>query len=115
MEITLTIPEELANQLHETKDFIRVLELGLREFNAKTALGFSSTTEVIETLASLPTPQQILELRPSPKLQERIEVLLEKNCTGDLSEQEQQEWASYEFTEHIVRLAKAHALAKQKA
>lgn len=115
MEITLTIPEDLAKELYRQEDFTRVLELGLRELNAKTALGFSSTTEVIETLASLPTPQQILELRPSPHLQKRIEALLEKNRTIGLTVQEQQEWTSYEFTEHIVRLAKAHALAKQKA
>jgi hypothetical protein len=115
MEITLTIPEELAAQLHQQKDFTQILELGLRELNTQTALGFRGAAEVIEKLASLPTPQQVLELRPSPELQKRIEMLLEKNRTAQLSEQEQQEWASYEFTEHIVRLAKAHALAKQKA
>lgn len=114
MEITLTVPEELAKELNQQEDFAHVLELGLRELNAKSALGFSSTTEVIETLASLPTPQQVLELHPSPQLQERIQTLLEKNRTVGLSDEEQQEWASYEFAEHIVRLAKAHALAKQK-
>lgn len=113
MEITLTLPEELASQLHQ-EDVARILELGLRELNAKTALEFSSTAQVVETLASLPTPEQILALRPSAEFQERIGALLEKNRTIGLSEQEQQEWASYEFTEHIVRLAKAQALAKTK-
>jgi hypothetical protein len=113
MEITLTLPEELASQLHQ-EDVARILELGLRELNAKTALEFSNTAQVVETLASLPTPEQILALRPSAEFQERIGALLEKNRTIGLSDQEQQEWASYEFTEHIVRLAKAHALAKNK-
>jgi hypothetical protein len=113
MEITLTLPEELASQLHG-EDVPRLLELGLRELNAKTALEFSNTAQVLETLASLPAPEQILALRPSAEFQERIRVLLEKNRTGGLSEQEQQEWASYEFTEHLVRLAKAHALVKSK-
>ncbi len=113
MEITLTLPEELAGQLH-ADDVPRILELGLRELNAKTALAFSSTAQVLETLASLPAPEQVLALRPSAELQERIQALLEKNRRGNLSEQEQQEWTSYEFTEHLVRLAKAHALAKSK-
>jgi hypothetical protein len=113
MEITLTLPEELASQLQQ-EDVARILELGLRELNAKTALEFSNTTQVLETLASLPPPEQILALRPSAEFQERIEILLEKSRTAGLSEQEQQEWASYEFTEHLVRLAKAHALAKSK-
>jgi hypothetical protein len=86
----------------------------LRELNTKTALEFSSAAQVVETLASLPTPKQILALRPSPEFQERIQTLLEKNRAVGLTQQEQQEWASYEFTEHIVRLAKAHALAKNK-
>lgn len=113
MEITLTLPKELVSQLQQ-EDVPRILELGLRELNAKTALEFSNTTQVVETLASLPTPEEILALRPSKEFQERIAVLLDKNRTLGLSEQEQQEWASYEFAEHIVRLAKAHALAKRK-
>jgi hypothetical protein len=112
MEITLTIPEELAGQLDQREDIARIFELGLRELTTSEALGFDNATEVIETLASLPTPKQILELRPSSQFQERIQTLLEKNRTVGLSEKEQQEWASYEFIEHIVRLAKAHALAK---
>ncbi len=113
MEITLTLPEELASQLHQ-EDVTRILQLGLRELNTKTALEFSNTAQVIETLASLPTPEQILALRPSAEFQERIGALLEKNRELGLSEREQQEWASYEFTEHIVRLAKANALSKTK-
>jgi hypothetical protein len=115
MEITLTIPKELAAQLDQNTDFARVLELGLRELAASKALEFGSTKEVIETLASLPTPEQILALRPSQEFQERIQVLLEKNRNAGLTEQEEREWASYEFTEHIVRLAKANALKKSKS
>jgi hypothetical protein len=115
MEITLTIPEELAGRFDQPEDIARIFELGLRELATSEALGFDNATEVIETLASLPTPEQILELRPSPQFQKRIQALLEKNRAVGLSERERQEWASYEFTEHIVRLAKAHALAKHPA
>jgi hypothetical protein len=115
MEVTLTIPEELANQLNQKTDLAQVLELGLRELAASKALEFGSAKEVIETLASLPTPEQILALRPSKEFQERIRFLLEKSRNTGLSEQETQQWASYEFTEHIVRLAKANALKKSKS
>jgi hypothetical protein len=57
----------------------RILELGLREWHAVAQPGFEGAAEVLEALAGLPTPEEILALRPSPALQARIDALLEKN------------------------------------
>ena len=68
----------------------------------------------MEFLASLPSPEEILALRPSEPLQHQINSLLEKNRTGELITEEKQQWEQYEYLEHLVRLAKAKAYLKLK-
>jgi hypothetical protein len=115
MEITLDIPEELAARLRPVEDQLpRILELGLREFSATAQPGFEGIAAVVEVLAGLPTPKEILALRPSDALQARISALLEKNRTEGLSPAEEHEWAQYEYLEHVVRVAKAKAALKLK-
>jgi hypothetical protein len=115
MEITLDIPEELAARLRPVEDQLsRILELGLREFSATERPGFAGIAAVVEILAALPTPEEILALRPSDVLQARMSALLEKNRTEGLSLTEEHEWAQYEYLEHVVRMAKAKAALKLK-
>lgn len=115
MLITLDIPEELATQLQPLEEQLpRILELGLRELNALNQLGFEGAAEVLEFLAKLPTPEEIIALRPSETLQNRISTLLEKNRTTGLTPTEKQEWEQYQYLEHLVRLAKAKAHLKLK-
>ena len=68
---------------------------------------------MLETLARLPAPEEILALRPATSVQDRIEELLDKIRNGGLSVEEQQEWERYEYIEHIVRIAKARAIQRQ--
>ena len=113
MLMTLNIPEELATRLDPLEDKLpQILELGLRELNATAQFGFEGAAEVLEFLASLPTPQEIIALRPSEALQARISALLEKNRTGGLTHAEEQEWEQFQYLEHLVRLAKARAYQK---
>jgi hypothetical protein len=115
VEITLTIPDELARRLQPVeKELPEILELGIRAWNARDESGFSGLTDVLEKLASLPTPAEILALRPSAALQERIDELLEKSRSGNLSPEEQRAWEQYQYVEHLVRLAKARAALKVK-
>lgn len=112
MVLTLDLSEDLAARLRRHREAIpRILELGLRELIAAGQPGFKGMAEVLETLAKLPTPQEVLALRPSPSLQERIDSLLEKNRATGLSSEEEQEWERYQYLEHLVRMAKARALA----
>ncbi len=115
MQITLDLPDAVVAQLHSLEDKIpQILELGLRELNAMTQVGFSGLAEVIEFLASLPTPEAIIALRPSETLQNQISTLLEKNRTVGLTSTEEQLLEGYEYLEHIVRIAKAKAFLKLK-
>ncbi len=113
MEITVTIPEELALQLQPVEQKLpQILELGMRAWNMRGEPVFGELSDVLETLASLPTPEEILALRPSTALQERIEDLLEKSRSGSLSTDEQRAWEQYQYVEHLVRMAKARAALK---
>src|ERR1700680_2414096 len=100
MEITLTIPEDLALRLRPLeKELPQILELGIRAWNARGEAGFSGLTDILETLASLPTPEEVLALRPSTTLQDQIEELLEKNQSSGLSTDEQRDWEQYLYVE----------------
>jgi hypothetical protein len=113
MDLTLSIPDELATRLRPLEDRLpQILELGLREWLAGPA-GYAGMSDLIETLARLPSPDEVLALRPSPALQERIEELLARNRDGGLSDEERGEWERYEYLEHLVRLAKARAAQRR--
>ena len=113
MVLKLNLSEDLAARLRHHRDALpRILELGLREIHAASQPGFQGLAEILEILASLPTPEEVMELRPSPALEERIHSLLEKNRANGLSPEEEQEWESYQYLEHLVRVAKAKALAQ---
>lgn len=111
--ITLEVSDELAARLRPLQDRLpRVLELGLRELNAAGQPGFDGAAEVLEFLAGLPSPDDILALRPSAHLQERVSELLAKNRAEGLTPEEEQDWQRYEYLEHLVRMAKAKATLK---
>ena len=111
--VTFNLPDDLVERLRTVADRLpRILELGLRELDASSQSGFSSTSDVLEFLASLPSPEEILAFRPAPLLRERVSELLEKNRTTGLSAAEEDEWRRYEYLEHLVRIAKAKAALK---
>ena len=115
MQITLDIPEELLLQLSPLEDNLsQILELGIREFNAISQTGFAGLAEVLEFLASLPTPEEIVALRPSAVLQNQIDLLLEKSRDRGLTPAEEQMWQQYQYLEHLVRMGKAKAYLKLK-
>ena len=111
--ITIQVSDELAGRLRQrSADLPQILELGLREVEAQSQLQFEGAADVLDFLAALPAPHEVLALRPSLHLQTRIEVLLEKGQDDGLTPEEAQEWAGIERLEHLVRMAKAHARQK---
>lgn len=113
MQISVEIPDDLAVRLSSLQDQLpQILELGLREWNADAQSGFAGLAQVLEFLANLPSPEEILALKPSQSLQQQIEALLEKNKTVGLTTEEERLWQQYEYVEHLVRVAKAKALIK---
>ena len=110
MEITIQVPDALGQQLQRYQDRLpEMLERGLREVAAEGAHTYEDVSAIVEVLASQPTPDQVLALRPSPKLQARVTALLDQSKDGALSPQEEMELERYLLVEHLVRLAKAYA------
>ena len=117
MPITVTIGDDLADQLKTYEAQLpEILALGIREYKARNETGYNGISSVLEKLAALPTPEEVLALRPAAPLQERIDALLEKNRTAGFSPKDQREWEwdQYQYVEHLVRLAKASAARKLK-
>ena len=115
MQITLDLSEELVSRLNSVEEKLpQVIELGLRELDASPQDGFNGIAEVLEFLATLPTPEEILALRPSETLQTQISNLLEKHRNRNLTDVEAQMWKQYQYLEHLIRKAKAKAYLKLK-
>ena len=66
----------------------------------------TATQEVIDFLASTPSPDQILAFKASPATQARVRYLLDANRTGTLTEQERTELDEFEHLDHIVSMLK---------
>ena len=111
--ITLNLSDDLATQLRARQQQLpRILELGLREFDARGQAGFDGAAGVLELLAGLPAPEDVLSLRPSPRLAARVAELIEKSRNGEMTPLDEEDWESYEYLEHLVRMAKASAQLK---
>jgi len=70
--------------------------------------------EIIDFLAGY-EPERILNFHPSPKTQKRVESLLAKKHTSQLSSKEKSELDYFLMLEHIIRLAKARALKSRSS
>ena len=75
--------------------------------------GISIYDSVADFIASL-GPQQVLDLRPAPQMQDRLAVLLTQEKEGGLAHEEKDELDHYLVLERLIRLAKAHARLKLK-
>lgn len=65
--------------------------------------------EIIEFIASGPSPQMVIDFKPSERLKIRVEELITKEKVDGLSADETSELDHYMQLEHIMRLAKARA------
>ena len=116
MKVTLDLPDEYSAHLPTTDtEVAEVLAAGLRCWRGRRTREIQELDEVVETLAGLPSPEEVLALHPSAQLSERTSALLEKNRGEGLAEDEQAEWGAIMRVEHLVRIAKAKALARLKA
>ncbi|MBI1880063.1 MAG: hypothetical protein HYR94_17900 [Chloroflexi bacterium] len=107
VELTIQIPDDLALRLNPVRNRLtEIIELGLREFvPAQNRL----SSEVVEFLASGPSPQIIVDFHPSIEAQTRVSELLSKNQTGTLTPAERAELDQYENLDYLMTLVKAHA------
>jgi hypothetical protein len=107
VKITIDIPEELSDQLMQLGNRLpEFLALSLQ----KPAIPAVIYRYIIDFLASQPTPEQILDFRPTATMQERLKTLLIRSQSGELTAIEQQELDEYEKIEHLVIMLKAGSL-----
>jgi hypothetical protein len=110
MQITIEVPDRLGEQLQQLGDRLpEALDRIIQELNSSTTISYQDDRQIVELLASQPTPEVILAIRPTPALQARMSELLEQNKSGTLTRSEEVELDRYLLLEHWVRLAKAHA------
>lgn len=111
--VTVQVPDDMARRFRGREgELSRAVEIGLRELNAHAQRGYEGAAGVLEFLANLPNPDEILNLQPSAWLSARIADLLEINRTKGLSPEEEDEWEQYQYLEHLVRMAKTKACLK---
>ena len=114
MLITVDVPNNLGLRLDPFKNQLSdLLELGLREMNTPSQSDFHNLNEILEFLAKLPSPEEIIALRPSETLQQQINDLLAKQHDSGLNNEEERQWQQFEYLEHLVRIAKTNALLRK--
>jgi hypothetical protein len=105
--ITIDIPDELSAQLAQVRDRIpELLALSLQQ----PAVPAHIYREILDFLASQPTPNQIVAFRPTPEMQARLTTLLDRSRAGLLTPAEQNELNEFERIEHVLVLLKAGSL-----
>ena len=117
--ITLELPDDLALRLNPLRNHLpnllyEILEPGSSKAGPRTfrtGAPYPAYQEMIDFLASGPTPEQIITHRPSIVFQERLAELLDKNREEDLTEAESAELDSYEQIDDLMSLLKASAHA----
>src|SRR6266498_1515324 len=115
--ITLDVPDELAERLAQRRHQLpQLLAMALEFCAAEPSLvvPVSHTThpvfeEMIDFLASGPTPEQIVAFKISPAVQGRLRELLDNNREEQLTEEEAAELDVYEQVNHLLLLLKARA------
>jgi hypothetical protein len=111
VDITIRVPDELGRQLERYRDRLpELLARGLRDVEDADVGGEGTESDIVGVLTSQPTPEQVLALKPSDKMQARVSDLLQLSTAGTLSKAEEIELDRYLYLEHLVRLAKARAL-----
>ena len=115
-KVTLELPDEYSDHLPiKETEVAEVLAAGLRCWRGRRTREIHELEEVVEILAGLPSPEEVLALHPSAQMSERTSALLKKNRSEGLTEDEKAEWEAIMRVEHLVRIAKAKALARLQA
>ena len=105
IELTLQVPNELAERLHPIGPWLpTVLELSLLGFRTRAS---ATASEVIEFLATNPSPQSVRAFHVSEEAQLHLRRLLALNSEGLLGEEEQRELEELGQLEHILVMLKA--------
>jgi len=77
MQIILEVPDRPGEKLHAFGDRLpEALDRALRDLSSAKTIPNLDDRHIVELLASQPTPEAILAIRPTPALQARMSELL---------------------------------------
>jgi hypothetical protein len=68
--------------------------------------------EILDFLASTPTPEQIIAFKPSPELDQRLHDLLDRNTNNTLVAEERAELDEFMRMNHLLKMLKIKARQK---
>jgi hypothetical protein len=113
VQITIEVPEALAERLATMHDpFPEVLVRGL---DPSSPLPTEIYRSVLQFLSNHPSPQEVLDFKLTPTMQERVSALLTKNRAGQLTPAESAELDEYERINRFVRKFKIRAMQELQA
>jgi hypothetical protein len=112
-QITIEVSEELAQDLAPIRD--RLPEVLARALQEQHPILNETYRYVLEFLASTPSPEAILNFKMTPATQERINTLLEKNRSGQLTPAESAELDDYVRIDNLVSLLKTRTFRALQA
>ncbi len=107
VEITVQVSESLAERLRPVREQLpEILEIGLQY---SRPLSLRAYSQVLDFLATAPTPSEILSFHPSPAIQTEVNRLLDKHKTETATPDEENELDRIGDLEHILMALKIRA------
>jgi 16S rRNA C1402 (ribose-2'-O) methylase RsmI len=92
MQITIEVPDRLGEQLKQLGDRLpEALDRAVQELTPTGTTTYQDDSQIVELLASQPSPEVVLAIRPSPALQARMSELLAQNKSATLTRSEEVE------------------------
>ena len=112
--LTIEVPDDLALNLESVKErIVDILRWGYRAVVGEHHTELQD--EVVDFLASGPSPEEIVAFKPSQKSMRRVSTLLDKNADNTLSTREKAELDEVESLDYLMMSVKARARAKLQA
>jgi hypothetical protein len=112
-QITIEVSEELAQNLAPIRD--RLPDILASALQEQHPILHETYRDVLKFLTSNPSPQNILDFRPTQATQERISELLEKNRADELLPAESTELDEYLHINDVLSLLKTQTFKNLKA
>lgn len=107
VELTIKVSDELAEQIIEKEEQLEeILQIGLRGLGHQNSMLYE---EIVQFFASRPSLEDIASLKASEESQLRIRQLLEKNQSGNLSQEELLDLDEIQQLNHMITVLKAKA------
>jgi len=107
VQLTIDIPDELADKAAAARE--RLSELIEQDLRRQSAGSRGVVQELFEFLAGDPSPEQIVDFRPSAQATGRLSELLNKNREGSLTAAEEAELDTLQSLDNWFALLKVQA------